>query len=52
MIGIRVTKDFKSKLQERADFESRSLANLVIKACEEYLDRIEQAKQLLNIKKD
>lgn len=47
-IGIRVTKELKEKMQERADFEGRSLANLVIRACEEYLGKIEEAKQLLN----
>lgn len=52
MIGIRVTKVLKERLQERADFEGRSLANLVTRACEDYLNRIEEAKQLLNIKKD
>lgn len=46
-IGIRVTKDLKEKLQDRADFEGRSLANLVIRACEEYLTKIDEAKQLL-----
>lgn len=50
-IGIRVTKSLKEKLQERAEFEGRSVANLVIRACEEYLDKIEEAKILLN-KKD
>lgn len=50
-IGIRVTKDLKEKLQDRADFEGRSLANLVIRACEEYLTKIDEAKRLLN-KKD
>ena len=47
MIGIRVTKEFKEKLQERADFEGRSLANLVKRACEKYLEDIEEAKNLL-----
>ena len=47
MIGIRVTKEFKEKLQERADFEGRSLANLVKGACEKYLEDIEEAKNLL-----
>lgn len=47
MIGIRVTKEMKEKLQERADFEGRTLANLVKRACEEYLDKIEEAKQIL-----
>lgn len=47
MIGIRVTKEFKQKLQERADFEGRSLANLVKRACEDYLNKIEEAKQML-----
>lgn len=47
MIGIRVTKEFKEKLQERAEFEGRSLANLVKRACEEYLENIEKAKTLL-----
>lgn len=47
MIGIRVTKEFKEKLQERADFEGRSLANLVKRACEDYLNKIDEAKNLL-----
>lgn len=47
MIGIRVTKEFKEKLQERADFEGRSLSNLVKRACKKYLEDIEEAKNLL-----
>ncbi len=47
MITIRVTKEFKERLQDRADFEGRPLANLVKRACEQYLDNIEIAKNLL-----
>ena len=47
MICIRVTAELKKQLQDRADFEGRSLANLVKRACEEYLNRIEEAKEML-----
>lgn len=47
MIGIRVTKELKDKLQEQADLEGRSLANLVKRACEDYLKRIEEVKQII-----
>lgn len=48
MIGIRVTKELKDKLQEQADLEGRSLANLVKRACEDYLKRIEEVKQIIS----
>lgn len=46
-IGIRVTKEFKEKLQIQADIEGRSLANLVKRACEEYINKIEEVKKLI-----
>lgn len=47
-IGIRVTKEFKERMQNQADIEGRTLANLVKKACEDYLKKIEEVKQLIN----
>ncbi len=47
-IGLRVTEDLKNRLEERASEEGRTLSNLVIKICEDYLKRIEEAKKTLN----
>ena len=47
-IGFRVTKELKEKLEERAEFEGRSLANLVKRACEDYLKKIDEAKKMIN----
>ena len=37
-IGIRVTSEFKAKLEEQARKERRSISNLVLKVLEEYLE--------------
>lgn len=40
-IGIRVTNDFKARLEAQAEKERRSVSNLIIKVMEEYLDQQE-----------
>ena len=42
-IGIRVTSEFKEKLEKQAFLEHRSVSNLVIKVLTEYLREIESA---------
>lgn len=37
-IGIRVTSEFKAKLEAQARKERRSVSNLVLKVMEEYLE--------------
>ena len=37
-IGIRVTSEFKAKLEAQARKERRSVSNLILKVMEEYLD--------------
>ena len=37
-IGIRVTSEFKAKLEAQARKERRSVANLILKVMEEYLE--------------
>lgn len=41
-IGIRVTSEFKARLEAQAEKEHRPVANLVKLVLEEYLDRVEQ----------
>ena len=38
-IGLRVTSEFKDRLEKQAERERRSVSNLIIKVMEEYLDR-------------
>ena len=40
-IGIRVTKEFKARLEAQAEKEHRSVANLIRLVMEEYLERQE-----------
>ncbi len=40
-IGIRVTNEFKARLEAQADKERRSVANLVRTVMEEYLEQHE-----------
>jgi len=37
-ISIRMTSDFKAQLEAQAEKERRSVANLVLKVMEEYLE--------------
>ncbi len=41
-IGIRVTSEFKARLEAQAEREHRAVANLVKVVLEEYLDRVEK----------
>jgi predicted transcriptional regulator len=41
-IGIRVTNDFKARLERQADKERRSVSNLILKVMEEYLEQQEK----------
>lgn len=43
-IGIRVTSEFKAKLEEQARKERRSISNLVLKVMEEYLESQQEEK--------
>jgi predicted DNA-binding protein len=46
-IGFRVTPTFRDRLEVRADEEGRTMANLIIKVVNDYLDQVEDAKKLL-----
>lgn len=37
-IGVRVTSEFKAKLEAQARKERRSVSNLILKVMEEYLE--------------
>ena len=41
-IGLRVTSEFKARLEQQAQKERRSVSNLILKVMEEYLDRQEE----------
>ncbi len=41
-IGIRVTNDFKARLEAQAQKERRSVSNLIFKVMEEYLEQQEE----------
>ncbi len=41
-IGIRVTNDFKNRLEAQAQKERRSVSNLIYKVMEEYLEQQEK----------
>ena len=43
-IGIRVTNDFKERIEAQAQKERRSMSNLIVKVLEEYLEQ-QEAKQ-------
>lgn len=52
-IGIRVTPELKERLDKRAEEENRTLSNFIIATLTNYLDKVDEAKQLLgNNKKD
>ena len=40
-VGIRVTVEFKQRLERQAGREYRTISNLIIKILSEYLDRCE-----------
>lgn len=42
-IGFRVTSDFKERIEVQAKKERRSVANLIHKVMEEYLEQAEKA---------
>lgn len=44
-IGIRVTNEFKARLETQAQKERRSVSNLIIKVMEEYLAQAEDRKE-------
>ena len=44
-IGIRVTSQFKARLERQAERERRSVSNLVLKVMEEYLEQQEEEKE-------
>ena len=46
-IGFRITKDLKQKLEARADEEGRTLSNLINYVLADYIEKIEEAKKLL-----
>ena len=46
-IGLRVPEELKDRLENRAEEEGRTLSNLIIKICEEYLRKIDEAKKML-----
>lgn len=41
-IGIRLTKEFKERLEVQAQKERRSVSNLILKVMEEYLEQQEK----------
>ena len=41
-IGIRVTNDFKERIETQAKKERRSVSNLIFKVMEEYLEQQEK----------
>ena len=46
-IGFRITKDLKQKLEARADEEGRTRSNLINYVLADYIEKIEEAKKLL-----
>lgn len=51
-IGLRVSPELKERLMNRAEEENRTLSNFIIDKMIEYLDRVDEAKKILNNKKD
>ena len=43
-IGIRVTEDFKKRLEHQAELEHRTVSNLITKVLSEYLEQREDAE--------
>ena len=46
-IGIRVTPTFRERVEKRATEEGRTVANLITKIVNDYLDNIDEAKKIL-----
>ena len=44
-ISVRITSEFKARLERQAEKERRSVSNLIIKVMEEYLDRQEKPSE-------
>ena len=44
-IGLRVTNEFKTRLEQQAERERRSVSNLILKVMEEYLEQQEQSSR-------
>jgi uncharacterized protein (DUF1778 family) len=49
-IGIRISPELKKRIEERAAEENRTLSNFIIDKVIDYLDKVDQAKDLLNKK--
>jgi predicted DNA-binding protein len=47
-IGIRVTENVFTRVNERADEEGRPVSNLIVKIINDYLDEIDEAKKRLS----
>ena len=43
-VSVRITSEFKGRLEQQAQKERRSVANLILKVMEEYLDAQEEQK--------
>lgn len=46
-VGIRITPTLKEALDNRADEESRTLSNLIVSVLQNYIEDIENAKNVL-----
>lgn len=46
-IGIRITPELKERLDKRAEEENRTLSNFIIAVLTNYVDKVDEAKQLL-----
>lgn len=51
-IGIRISPELKKRLEERAEEENRTLSNFIVDKLIDYLDKVDEAKKILNNKKD
>ena len=43
-VSLRVTSQFKARLERQAERERRSVSNLILKVMEEYLERQEETE--------
>lgn len=48
-ISFRATETLKKKIEKRAEEEGRTPSNFIINVVTEYLNRIDNAKKLLNV---
>lgn len=46
-IGVRVSPELKRRIENRAAEEGRPMSNFVVKVLEDYLNKIDDAKNLL-----